>query len=82
MQYPGLLTFREVTKTAALPAPAQPFYLPPLVVEKLRGMKNQYDAVLDAALVMEGYERGGCALDLKTGLVYPPGSLPRQENAQ
>lgn len=73
------LTYRDVHRQAA-PAqaiPASPFYLPPLVVERLRSLKAQYDATLDAALFMEGYDRGGCALDLKRGLVYPPGSLDR-----
>lgn len=75
----NVLTYRDVTRaiTPAQPVPAQPFMLPPLIVERLRSLKLQYDAVLDAALVMEGHERGGCAVDLRSGLVYPPGSLPQ-----
>lgn len=77
MQQNGLITFRDVARgpTPAQPVPAAPFSLPPLIVAKLRALRSEYDAVLDTALVMEGYERGGCALDLKSGLVYPPGSF-------
>lgn len=80
MQGHGLITFRDVNRTItpAQAVPAAPFPLPPLVVAKLRGLKEQYDAVLDTACLMEGHS-AGCALDLKAGIVYPPGSLNKGE---
>lgn len=78
----NVLTHRDVAGpmaiaeiTPARPVPDGPLPIRASVLERLRGLQLAYQSALDTYLMGEGFERGGCAVDLSKGLIYPPGTF-------
>ena len=61
----------------AMPVPEGPIPIKTATLERLRSLQAQYNTAIDVMLMEIGFERGGCAVDLQRGLIYPPGTFGR-----
>lgn len=66
--------FRDVGVNRYAPRrePTDPQPIPAVQLAHLRGLYQTYQAAVDATLFGMGFLRGGCAVNLHTGLVTPP----------